>query len=68
MTETFRTKVLAQQWARAIEADMDAGRYLAVARKSTVTIGDLVSRYTNEIGEQKPFGRNKSDVLKRIGL
>lgn len=66
-TATFPTKVLAQQWARAVEAEMDAGRIVAVTRPTTVTIGELVTRYTDEIGDAKPFGRNKADVLKRIG-
>lgn len=64
---TFPTKVLAQQWARSVEAEMDAGRIQAVTRAPSVTIGALVRRYTDEIGDQKPFGRNKADVLKRIG-
>jgi integrase len=65
-TASFPTKALATQWARAIEAEIDAGRILAVTQKSSITIGQLVRRYVDEIGDVKPFGRNKDDVLKRI--
>jgi integrase len=66
-TDSFGTKILAEKWARRIEADMDAGR-AGVAPKHGPTIGDLVKRYTEEVGRTKPFGRNKEDVLKRIEL
>ena len=68
-TKTFPKKVLAEQWARGVEADIDAGR-TGVASASgaarNMTIGGLIDQYTEEIGSQKPFGRNKEDVLKRI--
>lgn len=64
-TKTFATKVLAEQWARQIEAGIDIGR-AAPAPKSKVTVGALVDRYTDEVGQAKPFGRNKADVLKKI--
>lgn len=65
MTQTFPTKILAQQWARHIEAEMDAGR--AVGKpKTTPTMASLIDRYENEVGAAKPFGRNKQDVLRKI--
>ena len=67
-TKTFPKKVLAEQWARGVEADIDAGR-TGVASASgaarNMTIGGLIDQYTEEIGSQKPFGRNKEDVLTR---
>ena len=65
-TETFPTKVLAQQWARQVEVDIDAGRATAKPAKPTTTVATLVDRYTNEVGQAKPFGRNKADVLRKI--
>ena len=68
-TKTFPKKILAEQWARGIEADIDAGRTgvsSASGEARHLTIGKLIERYTEEIGKQKPFGRNKKDVLKRI--
>lgn len=65
-TRSFGTKVLAVQWARQIEADIDAGRATTAPPKDTITMQQLVDRYIDEIGEAKPFGRNKADVLQRI--
>lgn len=65
-TKTFTTKVLATQWARQVEADIDTGRATTAPVRSTTTMASLVDRYTNEVGADKPFGRNKADVLKKI--
>ncbi len=68
-TKTFPKKALAELWARRIEADIDAGRTgvsSASGAARHMTIGTLIDRYTEEIGKQKPFGRNKADVLKRL--
>ena len=63
-TGTFPTKVLAQQWARGIETQIDEGR--AAPTRSRTTVAQLVDRYTNEVGAAKPFGRNKASVLRMI--
>lgn len=65
-TKTFPTKALAEQWSRRLEADMDDGIARVEPPKPTTTMSALVDRYTNEVGDAKPFGRNKADVLKRI--
>ena len=64
-TQTFPTKILAQQWARGLEAEIDAGRAVP-SRASRQTVADLVDRYTNEVGAAKAFGRNKAGTLKLI--
>lgn len=64
-TRTFPTKILAQQWARQLETEIDAGRAMP-AKASRQTVGDLVDRYTDEVGQAKPFGRNKAAVLATI--
>lgn len=64
-TRTFPTKILAQQWARGVETEIEAGR-AAPSRASRQTIGDLIDRYTDEVAAAKPFGRNKAGVLKQI--
>jgi integrase len=66
MTKTFATKVLAEAWARRTEADLEAGLVGLVAPGSKTTVGDLIDRYTKEIGKVKPFGRNKAWVLNRM--
>lgn len=65
-TRSFRTKALAQQWARQLEADIDTGRVTRQAPKPTVTIGELIDKYEDNIGATKPFGRNKAAVLEMI--
>lgn len=65
-TDTFPTKALALKWATQVEADIDAGRATTVPQRSKNTVGELVDRYTDEVGGSKPFGRNKADVLSKI--
>jgi integrase len=65
-SKNFATKALAVQWARAMEADLDAGRARTEPPKPTTTVSELVDRYINEMSAAKPFGRNKADVLKKI--
>lgn len=64
-TQTFPTKALADKWGRQIEAEIDAGRAGQLA-PDHVTVGSLVSRYREEIGPIKPFGKNKEAVLKML--
>lgn len=65
LSQTFPTKVLAQQWARHIEGELDAGR--AVGKpKPAATMAQLIDKYETEVGAAKPFGRNKQDVLRKI--
>lgn len=65
-TKSFDSQRLAQQWARAIEAEIDAGRAIIEPTHSRTTVGALIHRYTREVGSAKPFGRNKAAVLKTI--
>lgn len=64
-TETFPTKILADKWARRVESEMDAGR-AGVPAASGVTLEELISRYTEEVGKSRPFGANKREVLVRM--
>ena len=64
-TQTFKNKAQAQQWSRILESEQDAGRAKHQA-KPAPTVAELVDRYDREVGDAKPFGRNKADVLKRI--
>lgn len=64
-TQTFPTKVLADKWARQIEAEIDAGRAGQLA-PSHLTVGQLIERYEEEFGTAKPFGKNKAATLKLI--
>lgn len=63
ITETFPNKVLAQQWARKIESEIDAKRYQDGRGLDRITISELIGQYITEIGAEHPFGRNKVAVL-----
>lgn len=64
-SRAFDSKILAEKWARGLEADFDAGR-TGIGIPARETVGALIDRYTLEVGKLKPFGRNKEGTLKLI--
>lgn len=66
ISKSFPTKSLASEWARKIEAEMDASLYRDNRNLNSITFGDLIDRYTEEIGAVRPFGKNKAAVLKNL--
>lgn len=64
-TKTFVKRAHAETWARRVELDIEAGQ-AGLPRSTASTVADLLDRYAVEIGESKPFGRNKTDVLGKI--
>lgn len=46
---TFRRRTEAEQWARAIEAEIDAGRFVSRAEAERTTLADLLERYGREV-------------------
>lgn len=64
ISKSFRTKGMAQAWAREVEAKIDASQFSDVRGLANMTLGDLIDRYTTEIGGITPFRRNKADVLR----
>lgn len=65
-TQTFDTKILAQKWARRVEAGIDAGVAAGLGPSVNMTLGEIVTEYTEKVGSQKPFGRNKAAVIKML--
>lgn len=65
-TKTFATKALAEAWARQVETDVEAGLSGLISTTSKTTVGELITRYTEEVSRAKPFGRNKTWVLNRM--
>jgi hypothetical protein len=63
VAETFSTKAQATQWARKIEAEMDAKRFKDARGLTNLTLKQLIDRYIEEIGAEHPFGKNKTAVL-----
>jgi hypothetical protein len=48
-TKTFETRALAEQWARAIEVEMDKGVFVSRAEAESTTLTELLERYLVEI-------------------
>lgn len=65
ISKSFPTKGKAQAWAREIEGQIDAMQFKDTRGLAHITLSQLIDRYTEEIGGIKPFGRNKSDVLRK---
>jgi integrase len=66
ISKSFPTKTLAQTWARKVEREMDTMDFKDGRSISTITLSELIDRYSKEIGDVKPFGRNKTAVLKSL--
>lgn len=66
VSKSFPTKSLAAEWARKVESEMDTSLYRDNRSLNSITFGDLIDRYTLEIGAIRPFGKNKAAVLKTL--
>jgi integrase len=64
VAKTLPTKAQATSWARGIEAEMDTKRFKDVRGLANINLKQLIDRYTEEIGAEHPFGKNKAAVLK----
>ena len=56
--------MLAQRWAREVEAAIDKGKFQDARDLKNVTIGDLIKRYRRET--KKTIGRGKADSLRQL--
>jgi integrase len=68
ISKSFRTKGLAQEWARSIESQIDSLQFKDARGLAHIKLSALIDRYTEEIGGIKPFRRNKADVLRKWRL
>lgn len=66
-TQTFDTKILAQKWARRVEAGIDAGIAAGLGPSVGMTLQEIITAYTEQVGAKKPFGRNKASVINLLG-
>jgi len=66
ISKSFPTKGMAQEWARKIEREMDTMDFKDGRGVALVTLGDLIDRYKRELGEIKPFGKNKAAVIESL--
>lgn len=63
ISKTFPRKSQAVEWARSIEAKMDAHDFRDSHSLKSLTFGDLVARYREELEPVKKFSINKDWVL-----
>lgn len=62
---SFDTKQLAQQWARRVEAEMDAKTYLDRSEGERTTLGEGLARYLKEVVPTKTSPRQEAGRVKR---
>ena len=60
---TFPSRAQAEQWARAIEAQMDRGTFADIGEAQRTTLGDIVLRYVREV---TPTMRSARDETIRL--
>ena len=48
-SKTFDTRAAAQTWARQVEVDMDKDVFVSRVEAETLTLGDLLERYVEEV-------------------
>ncbi|MFM2051149.1 MAG: hypothetical protein RL682_1640 [Pseudomonadota bacterium] len=63
ITRTFDKKTHAVAWARKTEEELRAGEFSDTRGLSDFTLGNLIERYVNEVGQVKPFGRSKAATI-----
>ena len=65
VSKSFKTKVLAQRWAREIENEMDKGVLTFSREADDTALADITNRYLQDV---VPLKRSYSDYLSRINL
>ncbi|MGL4603638.1 MAG: tyrosine-type recombinase/integrase [Iodobacter sp.] len=62
-TRTFAKEKLAKDWAAKLELALKGDGAIEQRKISKLTVGDLLSRYVEEVGDVQKFGRTKRYVL-----
>ncbi len=63
-TKTFETRAMAEQWARAIEVEMDKGVFISRAEAENTTLKELLNRYLAEITPHKKGAAPETNRLR----
>ena len=69
--KTFETRALAEQWARAIEVEIDKGVFVSRAEAESTTLKELLERYLAEVTPLKKSAAsetNRARALIRLPL
>ena len=65
-TKTFETRAEAEQWARAIEVEMDKGMFVSRAEAESTTLKELLERYLAEITPPKKGAASETNRLRAL--
>lgn len=64
--KTFSSKVGAERWARAVEAEMDRGTFASASEAQRTTLGEIISRYMREVTPTMKSAREDLIRLKAL--
>ena len=65
-TKTFETRAEAEQWARAIEVEMDQGAFASRAEAESTTLRELLERYLEEVTPLKKGAEPETNRLRLV--
>ncbi|MEQ8228201.1 MAG: site-specific integrase [Rhodospirillales bacterium] len=63
---TFRTKKLAEEWARQIENEMDEGHFVDRSAAQRTTFGELIKIYLREVTDKRPSESSRNTERLRL--
>jgi len=66
LVKSFQSKTDALKWARGVEVEWDKGNFVAGQQVQNLTLGDLVSRYLQEVTPYMKGAREDSIRLKAL--
>ena len=59
-TKSFTSKAEAERWARSMETEMDRGVYCNRSVAESMTLGDLLKKYAEEVSPDKRGGKEEA--------
>ena len=65
-TKTFETRALAEQWARAIEVEIDKGVFVSRAEAESTTLKELLERYLAEVTPLKKGAASETNRVRAL--
>ncbi|QOD81852.1 tyrosine-type recombinase/integrase [Chromobacterium haemolyticum] len=65
-TRSFPKESLARDWAKRMEVEAAAPDFIAQHAAGKITVGDLLTRYRDELTESNSLGRSKGYVLELL--
>ncbi|WP_175771175.1 tyrosine-type recombinase/integrase [Burkholderia ambifaria] len=65
-SKTFDTRADAEKWARAIESEMDRGRFVSSAEAESTTFTEALNRYECEIASNKRGAIQEKSIIRML--